>query len=822
MIKRILAIFNNDRLRTFRRISLSSAPFYSSLVVITSLAFFIGIFWGINEYQAYKESIDNIRRTYRNQYEARVKEELDKVVELIDYRREQSELRVEFDLRERVQAAYTIASHNYQLYKDEKTIEEIRWIVAELLRPVRWSDSKGYYFAGRVGEGILDLFADEPYFEGKSVEVFAEINQRNVIGEILAMIKEKEAGLYRYDLVKPKFEGMTFSKISFVKYFPPLDWFIGAGVYSDDLDESLQQEVLTRIQNLQFGKDGEVFCFRSDGTILANQDKRLIGRSIADLTGSDEQPYGEIFLSLVNGSEKGFLEYNLQQPESEKPRRKLGFVQSYDRWGWGLGAAMFMDEMEKTILKETETYRQISFENVSAFIILFAIAVVFLLLSTFYFSIKIRQGISHFTNFFREAADAKVKIPTDDLVFREFEDLSNLANKMVDAQIKNELLLHRDELRLDTLLQLGMMEKHSLQEKYDFILGRIVQITRSEEGYLALVNSAQSHITICSYVVKDVLDMVDRDGELTLACSVEEGGMPGNAVLKKNAIIVNQTNGDVLDNTYPYRNAIIRHLDVPIYNDGKIVVVAGVCNNSERYDNSDIRQMTMLLEGMWLHVLQQCAQEELAKLERQIIAVSEEERSKIGRDLHDDLGSHLTGVELLCTVLKQKLVENSPEKAEQVDTIRSLIRDAIEKTRRLSHGLYPVHVVEYGLQSAIDELVVEVEKMFNVDFDLSWEGGEEGLGKNTSTHLHYIIREAAFNAARHGKPEHIGVYVKINDGYFSVKIVDDGRGFSETPAATGLGFHTMQYRAKAIGAELKIESETVGGTIITVTGEGSE
>lgn len=810
-------------MRTFRHISLSSAPFYASLVVITSLAFFIGIFWAINEYHAYQESIENIRKTYRHQYEVRVKEELAKVVELIDYRREQNELRVESDIRERVQAAYTIASHNYQLYKDEKTKEEIRWIIAELLRPVRWNDGRGYYFAGRAKEGVIDLFADEPFFEGKSAKEFERLNDRDVIGEILDMIQNKEAGLYRYDLVKPQFQGKSFSKIAFVKYFPPLDWFIGAGIYSDDLEDSLQQEVLGRIQNIQFGKDGEVFCFRSDGTILANLDYRLIGRSIGDLIDSTGKSYGATFLRLAIGAaNQGYLEYSIQRPGTDETRQKMAYIQAYNRWGWGLGAAMYMDAMEKTIQAETKTYRRISFENVSAFILLFAIAVVFLLLSTFFYSFKIRQGISLFTNFFREAADAKVKIPTEDLVFKEFEDLSNLANRMVDDQIKNELLLHRDELRLDTLLRLGMMEKNSLQEKYDFILRRIVQITRSEEGYLALVNSAQTHITVCSYIVKNELDMIWRDGELTLSCTVEQGGIPGNTVIKKNAIIVNEMNRDNTGSIYPYRNGITRHLDVPIFNDGKIVVVAGVCNNSEHYDNSDIRQMTMLLEGMWLHVLQQCATEELAKLERQIIAVSEEERSNIGRDLHDDLGSHLTGVELLCTVLKRQLTETVPDRAEQLETIRNLIRDAIEKTRRLSHGLYPVHVVEYGLQAAIDELVVEVEKMFNVNFDLSWEGGGEGLGKNSSTHLHYIIREAVFNAARHGKPENIGVYVRIGDGYFSVKIVDDGKGFSDTPAAKGLGYHTMKYRAKAIGAELKIESEAVGGTIITITGEGVE
>jgi signal transduction histidine kinase len=366
-----------------------------------------------------------------------------------------------------------------------------------------------------------------------------------------------------------------------------------------------------------------------------------------------------------------------------------------------------------------------------------------------------------------------------------------------------------------------MMEKYSLQDKYDFILRRIVQITRSEEGYLALVNNTQSHITICSFIVANEADVITREGELNQARAVEEGGLPGKAVMRKTAVVVN-TPGSRQGDVYPYTKEVLRHLDVPIYNDGKIVVVAGVCNNSENYDNSDIRQMTMLLEGMWLHVLRQCSEEELARLERQIIAVSEEERSNIGRNLHDDLGSHLTGVELLSKALEQRLLVEAPERSKQLGTIRDLIKDAIEKTRRLSHGLYPVHVIEYGLESAIEELVVEVEKIFKVNFDLSWEGEGEKLGKNTATHLHYIIREAVFNAARHGKPQNIGVYVQVGEGRFSVRIVDDGIGVHATPAATGLGFHTMKYRAKAIGAVLVISSGKEGGTLITVTGEGRE
>ncbi|MDK9708989.1 MAG: cache domain-containing protein [Desulforhopalus sp.] len=806
----------------FKKITLSSAPFYASLVVITSLATFIGSFWAVNEYQAYKESVEVIKSNYKHQYESRLKEELGKVVELISHLQMQNNLRVEHDLRERVQAAYTIASHNYRLYKDDKSPDELRSMVIELLRPMRWNNGRGYYFLGRVNEGVIDLFADEPFFEGKTAAEFQALIGQDVVGNITSVVRDKEAGLVRYNLTKPLFTTEQLSKIAFVKYFQPLDWFIGAGIYSNDLEENLQREVLGRIQNIRFGADGEVFCLRADGTIISNQDERLIGRSVRDLVDHNGLEYGMAFLEAgLKKKQAEYVHYAVADSVQGVVHQKLAYVTGYENWGWVVGTSMFMDSMEQAIAYETETYQRIAFKNVLTFIVLFAIAVVFLLASTFYYSLKIKQGISLFTNFFQKAADSNVKISKKNLTFREFEDLGRLANRMVEYRINNEMLLHRDELRLDSLLKLGMMDKQSLQDKYRFILQRIAQITRSREGYLAVVNPDQTHITLCARLVSDEggYKLVEVP---EVSTPVHQSGFPGQAVVGKTALVENDFPEEMKENTYPYRVDIKRHLDVPIYNDGVIVMVAGVCNNRENYDNADIRQVTLLLEGLWMHCQKKSAEEELARLERQIIAVSEEERSKIGRDLHDDLGSHLTGVELLSKALQQNLREEAPERAEQLGTIRSLILDAIEKTRRLSQGLYPVHVVEYGLEAAIEELIAEVKKMFKIHFDLSWQDGGKVLGKNTATHLHYIIREAVFNAARHGKPNNIGVYMRHDDSGFSVKIVDDGKGFAGTPAATGMGFHTMQYRAKAIGATLVINSGEKSGTIISVSGEGLE
>ncbi len=801
------------------RISLSSAPFYASMLVIFGLTLFIGIFWMVNEYQAYEESIENIRTNYNSNYQRRVQEEHSKVIDFIEYKRSQTDQQIEDEIRDKVQAAYTIASHVYSLYKDEKDVEELRSMVAEVLRPIRWNNGRGYYFAGTVSTKRIDMFADEPWFEGRSSTELHRVEGVDVLSDITKIVREKGAGIYRYDLKKPQFPDSVFPKVAFVKYFEPFDWFIGAGIYTESIEKNLQEDILSRIQSMKFAKDGEVFGFRQDGTLICSHDERLIGRSVEDFTDDNGVQYGTMLLHAGRQDKGEFVRY-LSQPTYGIPHLNLSYVKQYRDWGWVFGTAMSMEEMELAISYETKSYRDIAFKNVTVFIVLFIAAVSMLLLISYFYSMKIRQGLDLFTNFFRQATDSKKKIKNTDLAFSEFEDLRILANRMVDDRIEKELLLRRDELRLDTLLKLGMMEKHSLQEKYDFVLQRIVQITRSQEGYLVMVNGAQTHITLCSAVIADAEVVQQKSIELELSRSIAKGGLAGEAVRHGGEVICNDfDNCNKSEGIYPYSTRITRHLDVPVYNDGKIVMVAGVCNNNNGYDNSDVRQMKMLLEGMWLHVLKTCSEQEMARLERQIIAVSEEERSNIGRDLHDDLGSHLTGVELLSKVLQQKLEQDGSDKAAQVASIRGLIRDAIEKTRRLAQGLYPAHVIEHGLEAAIEELVNEVENLFRVQCSYSFEGDREWVDNAVATHVYYIIREAVFNAARHGSPDTIGIFMRTDPENFSVRIVDDGNGFDESVTRKGLGCHTMKYRAKAIGAELTISSEIDGGTIISISGE---
>jgi len=813
-------VHQGDRMRGhFWRRSLSSAPLIASLLVILVLALFIGLFWAVNEYQSYRESILNIKTNYNSQYRIRVREELGKIIDFIEYKRSQSEMRIENDLRDKVQSAYSIASHLYSLNKDSLSIDEMREMVTEVLRPIRWNNGSGYYFIGRIQQRKIDLFSEDPYWEGKSAEEFIDAEGKFVINDIIAILEGKGAGIYRYDLLKPAFPDRSFSKISFVKHFKPFDWFIGAGTYSEDLEKDLQEDVLERVSQIRFGDDGDVIGFRNDGTIIFSSDDRQVGRSIRDLTDIEGFQYGREMLEMGRlPAGEGYVQYVMAagDADSAQPHQRLNYLQAYPEWGWIMSAGMFMDEMEKAISDETITYQRISFRNVYMFIALFIVAVVLMLSFAYGYSRKIEKGIALFTDFFREAADEKVKIKKDELTFSEFETIGSLANQMVDDRIEKEMILRNNELRLDTLLQLGMMESENLQDKYDFTLQRVVEITGSDEGYLALVNQNQTYLTICSYVRGSCGETAALLADPSLSCKVAEAGVAGNGVLKNEPVI---NNFPVTDKPYPYLHAMANHLDIPVHDGDKIVMVGGVCNKDGSYDNADIRQVSMLLEGLWLHVLKTCSEKELENLERQVIAISQQERNRIGQDLHDGLCSHLTGIELLGKALQQKLEVNSSKEAVQLGIIRDLIIEGVEKAGQLARGLYPVHVIEQGLEAAIEELIAEIQSSYRVKCHLLFEPPPAWVDINIQTHIYYILREAAFNAVKHGKPLTIEISLKRADDRFEIRVHDDGSGFQESSTKKGMGLHTIKYRAKAVGAELFIDSSSQSGTTLTISVE---
>jgi PAS domain S-box-containing protein len=137
-------------------------------------------------------------------------------------------------------------------------------------------------------------------------------------------------------------------------------------------------------------------------------------------------------------------------------------------------------------------------------------------------------------------------------------------------------------------------------------------------------------------------------------------------------------------------------------------------------------------------------------LETTILEVSGREQRRIGQDLHDGLGQHLTGIAFMSKVQEQKLMEKSLPEAGDAAKIVKLVNEAIHKTRELARGLLPVVSDPQGLMSALQQWAGEVEDLFGVSCSFQCFTPVLIHDDTVATHLYYIAREAVNNAIKHG------------------------------------------------------------------------
>jgi signal transduction histidine kinase len=206
---------------------------------------------------------------------------------------------------------------------------------------------------------------------------------------------------------------------------------------------------------------------------------------------------------------------------------------------------------------------------------------------------------------------------------------------------------------------------------------------------------------------------------------------------------------------------------------------------------------------------------ERERLEREILDVSERERRRIGRDLHDSLGQLLTGTALAGQVLEEKLMSRSIAEAADATRIVSLVEQAIELTRGLSRGLDPVEIEGGGLAQGLRELAAKTSELFPTRcVYLVDELVTVGDGV-TATHLYRIAQEAVTNAIRHGHAQHIVVRLDGTLRGVRLTVSDDGVGIREPGArGRGMGLRIMAHRAAVMGGTLEIQAEPSGGTTV--------
>jgi len=208
---------------------------------------------------------------------------------------------------------------------------------------------------------------------------------------------------------------------------------------------------------------------------------------------------------------------------------------------------------------------------------------------------------------------------------------------------------------------------------------------------------------------------------------------------------------------------------------------------------------------------------EEVRLRQEVVEISTEERLRIGQDLHDDLGQHLTGLAFVARDLAGRLEDDEmPEAARQARELEELANTGVKKTRHLARGVQPPALKHRGLHGALEELARDVDDLFGLAVRLRVDESLRTVSPSEASHLFRIAQEAATNAARHGNATSAEIrWEGEADGRILI-VRDDGTGFGDSERGPGLGLRIMRYRARLLGGELHVTSEPGCGTSVRV------
>ena len=183
--------------------------------------------------------------------------------------------------------------------------------------------------------------------------------------------------------------GKVEQKISYVKYFAPLDWVVGSGEYMEAVENRLKQKAADHILNMRFANDGYTSIYQNDGKIISVPSVgRLAGFNIYEAKDPLEQKTKEIVSILTEQAKKGggFYRYEWIKPSTGRDTPKIAYAEEYKEWGWIIATGTYIDDIITEEKKRTEEIREIHkhklISTITIFVVVSIVTAIFLAVVT--------------------------------------------------------------------------------------------------------------------------------------------------------------------------------------------------------------------------------------------------------------------------------------------------------------------------------------------------------------------------------------------------------------------------------------------------------
>jgi signal transduction histidine kinase/nitrogen-specific signal transduction histidine kinase/ActR/RegA family two-component response regulator len=433
-----------------------------AMSLVSGLAVMVlGYLWLSEEYGAFARESEEMRLKYYDEQKARVRDEVERVLDYINYRHSRTEEVLRASLRSRVGEAHAIATRIWEVERSRRPRAEIERLVREALRPIRFNNDRGYFFAVTM-RGVEKLYPVAPELEDTSLLDLQDAKGNLVIRDEIALLaRQPEGFVFDYWRKPNASDAMVHPKMTFVRRFEPFDWYIGTGEYLDDYEHDLQEELLDRVAHLRFGTEGYVFINTYDGDALITDGRRVTTpTNLWELTDPNGVKVIQQERRVCDKPGGDFIYYTWNRLTRAEPAPKVSFVRAYPAWRWMVGAGVYLDEIEAVLaarrvaLDQRLRARLLGAAGIVAGLVALIAGVAALFLR------RTRRSFDAFSEFFASAATSSTAIDEKDLHFSEFVGLARSANTMIEARRTSEAEKRRLEeqlLRSKKMEALGLL-----------------------------------------------------------------------------------------------------------------------------------------------------------------------------------------------------------------------------------------------------------------------------------------------------------------------------------------------------------------------------
>jgi len=207
----------------------------------------------------------------------------------------------------------------------------------------------------------------------------------------------------------------------------------------------------------------------------------------------------------------------------------------------------------------------------------------------------------------------------------------------------------------------------------------------------------------------------------------------------------------------------------------------------------------------------------LAELTEHIEQVKEQERTRIAREIHDDLGGNLTAIKMALSMMAARLPADQPQLLDKANYLDDLVDRTIEAVHRISLDLRP-RMLDLGIVAALEWQAREFEKQMGIACVFRGPGEDIALDDDHTAALFRIFQEALTNIAKHAGATRVMVSLRREHEHLTLSICDNGRGIAPADRLKpqSFGLRGMSERAKALGGTLALSAAPGGGTMVAI------